>query len=300
MSDGGRVGLIGLGLVGTALAERLLAAGFAVQGFDIEGEARARFAGLGGTVANSAGEVAAGCDRIVLSLPHSGTVRRVIEETAPDLRSGAIVIDTSTGDPGEIVAIGESLGARGVRYIDATIGGSSKLVREGRVIVLCGGDPEVFAACRDLFGVFSAETFHLGPVGAGARMKLVLNLVLGLNRAVLAEGLAYAGACGIDEARALEVLKAGPAYSRAMDAKGERMLRGNFAPEARLSQHLKDVRLILATGEQAGASLPLSRIHRDLLEWAEAAGLGDADNSAIVKAFRPGAFEGKGLKKEPS
>jgi 2-hydroxy-3-oxopropionate reductase len=77
-------------------------------------------------------------------------------------------------------------------------------------------------------------------------MKLVVNLVLGLNRAVLAEGLAFSRACGFDPNDALRILAAGPAYSRAMDMKGRKMLDEEFSPQARLSQHLKDVRLILA------------------------------------------------------
>ena len=116
-------------------------------------------------------------------------------------------------------------------------------------------------------------------------MKLVLNLVLGLNRAVLAEGLSFARSSGIDPALALEILKAGPAYSKAMDVKGQKMLSEDFTPEARLSQHLKDVRLILDQARQQGRMLPLSEVHRTLLEKAETAGYGAADNSAIVKAF---------------
>ena len=121
-------------------------------------------------------------------------------------------------------------------------------------------------------------------------MKLVLNLVLGLNRAVLAEGLAYAAACGLDPAAALDILRAGPAYSRAMDVKGPRMLQGDYTPEARLAQHHKDVGLILASGAEAGASLPLSRVHDELLRAAEQAGLGEADNSAVYEVFRRRLF----------
>ena len=117
-------------------------------------------------------------------------------------------------------------------------------------------------------------------------MKLVMNLVLGLNRAVLAEGLEFARASNIDTQVALDILKESPAYSRAMDTKGHRMLNEHFDPEARLSQHLKDVRLILASGEASGAYLPLSTVHRELLEAAEAAGYGTSDNSAIIKAFQ--------------
>jgi 3-hydroxyisobutyrate dehydrogenase-like beta-hydroxyacid dehydrogenase len=117
-------------------------------------------------------------------------------------------------------------------------------------------------------------------------MKLALNLVLGLNRAVLAEGLTFAEALGLNPETALEVLRAGPAWSRVMETKGGKMLRRDFTPEARLSQHLKDVRLILAAGERGGAPLPLSSLHREILERAEAEGLGAEDNSAVIEIWR--------------
>ena len=111
---------------------------------------------------------------------------------------------------------------------------------------MVGGDGGAFDACRDLFDALARAAFHVGPVGSGARMKLATNLVLGLNRAALAEGLAFARSIGLDPAQALEIVLRGAAASRVADAKGPRMLAGDFAPEARLSQHLKDVRLILA------------------------------------------------------
>jgi len=196
------------------------------------------------------------------------------------------VIDTTTGEPEEMAGFGARLAGRSIAYLDATIGSSSRQVREGEAILICGGDPAAFARCADLFALCCRKAFHVGPCGSGARMKLALNLVLGLNRAVLGEGLEYARACGIDPAEALEILKAGPAYSRAMDTKGRKMLTGDFEPEARLSQHLKDVRLILAAGERCGAKLPLTTVHRALLEQAEAAGYGASDNSAIIHVFR--------------
>ena len=116
-------------------------------------------------------------------------------------------------------------------------------------------------------------------------MKLVVNLVLGLNRAVLAEGLALAQSCGIDPAAALEVLKTTPAYSQAMDTKGPQMVRGDFAPVARLAQHLKDVRLIRELAQRHAARIPLSDLHEELLNRAVELGLGEADNSAIIRVF---------------
>lgn len=280
-----RIGLIGVGLLGNALAGTFLANGHAVLGFDLDAGRLAELERIGGESAASADDVAAECERIVLSLPDSTAVARVTL-TLP-FREGAIVVDTTTGDPEQVAAIGEDLHTRGVAYLDACIGGSSKQVREGDVLVLCGGDSKAYATCADLFACFAREAFYLGPCGNGTRMKLALNLVLGLNRAVLAEGLAFAEALGLAPDAALEVFQAGPAYAKVMDTKGRKMVERNFAPEARLSQHLKDVRLILANGARRGAHLPLSALHRQILERAEEGGLGDADNSAVIQVFRP-------------
>jgi 3-hydroxyisobutyrate dehydrogenase-like beta-hydroxyacid dehydrogenase len=116
-------------------------------------------------------------------------------------------------------------------------------------------------------------------------MKLVSNLVLGLNRAGLAEGLVFARTLGIDLEAALQVLIGSMAYSRIMDTKGRKMIEGDFRTQARLAQHLKDIRLILAAATAAGQDLPLTETHCRLLEAAESAGFGDADNSAIIRAF---------------
>lgn len=279
------VGIIGLGLVGSALAERLLGAGYAVSGYDIRPEQTEQLRALGGSGEASAGAVAAVCRRVILSLPTSDVAGNVLHSIRPRLAGGAIVVDTTTGEPEESAAFGSFLAESGAAYLDATVAGSSRQVREGQAIAICGGESKVFDECGDLFECCFANAYHVGPCGSGARMKLVVNLVLGLNRAVLAEGLCFASACGIDPQRALEILKAGPAYSRAMDTKGRKMLERDFTPEARLSQHLKDVRLILGLGARNGARLPLSSLHRELLERAEAAGFGASDNSAIIQAF---------------
>jgi 3-hydroxyisobutyrate dehydrogenase-like beta-hydroxyacid dehydrogenase len=272
------IGLIGLGLVGSALAGCFRGAGFSVIGYDAD-PARESNAG-------SAAEVAARCRRIVLSLPNSDVVESVTEQVLPHLQAGDTVIDTTTGDPVRTEQLGARLAARAIDFLDAEIGGSSGQISRRDAIVLCGGDSAVYARSADVFACFAHRTFHLGGWGSGARMKLAMNLVLGLNRAALAEGLTFAEALGLDPHTALEVFQAGPAWSRAMDVKGEKMLRRDYVPEARLSQHLKDVRLILTAGEQAGARLPFSTLHRETLERAEAMGFGDADNCAVIEAFR--------------
>jgi 3-hydroxyisobutyrate dehydrogenase-like beta-hydroxyacid dehydrogenase len=282
-----RVGIIGVGLVGTALAERLLAAGYPVAGYDLLPERRQDLARLGGDPLLHPDAVIASCSRIILSLPTSDIVSRVMEEVS--LRPGTLVIDTTPRAPEDAAALAATLAAAGVDYVDATIAGSSRQVAAREAIFVCGGAESAFRRCSDIFEHCCRQVFHVGPAGSGARMKLVINLVIGLNRAVLAEGLEFARASGIDPYLALDILKASPAYCRAMDTKGLRMLNEEFDPEARLAQHLKDVRLILASGECTGAHLPLSSVHRVLLETAEAAGFGSSDNSAVIKAFQNGA-----------
>lgn len=279
------LGLVGLGLMGTALSERLLAAGVDVVGWDLLAAPRDRLASIGGTSASGAAEVFANCDRVLLSLPSHETVRDVLQSADGVLRAGQIVIDTSTGDPDAAVAHADRLSQKGVEYMDATVSGSSQQVRDGDAVLLIGGTDFAYISCLDVFGWLTQRACHTGAAGSGARMKLVTNLVLGLNRAALAEGLCFARSLGLDPEQTLFLMRESMAYSRIMDTKGEKMLQEDFAPQAKLSQHLKDVRLMLAAARQANTSLPLTETHRRLLESAMAMGLGDLDNSAIIRAW---------------
>ncbi|MCU1238401.1 MAG: 6-phosphogluconate dehydrogenase, NAD-binding [Candidatus Solibacter sp.] len=272
------IGLIGVGLLGSAIAARLSAAGYTVLGYDLIPDRR-----LGAATAQA---VADACRTILFCLPTSDVVAQVVATLK--LAPATVLIDCTTGDPGAMAALGEKLARSGTDYLDATVLGSSKVVRAGTAVVMAGGRRPVFDAASPLFRTFASRAFYLGPYGAGARMKLVVNLALGLHRAVLAETLAFAHACDVSPTDALEVLKAGAAYSRVMDDKGEKMLHHDFTVEARLSQHLKDVRLILDAARAKHAKTPLSQVHRQLLESLETAGYGDADNSAIIMAYEPG------------
>ncbi|MCX6907524.1 MAG: NAD(P)-dependent oxidoreductase [Verrucomicrobia bacterium] len=278
-----RIGMIGLGLMGTALTERLLEHGYRVL---IWNRTREKAEPLVARGAEWSENPLAACDRVIISLYTSDVVEAVLEQMRDGLHAGQIVLDTTTGEPAQTAALGARLAARGVRYLDAPISGSSEQTRRGEATVLVGGDHSAFEACSDLWPVLGQKVFYVGPCGSAAKMKLVSNLVLGLNRVALAEGLAYAEAVGVAPAAALEVLIGSMAYSRAMDVKGRKMVEGDFAVQARLSQHLKDVRLILAGAAAAGLPLPLSETHCRLLEQAEAAGLGELDNSAIIKVIQ--------------
>lgn len=281
------VGLIGIGLMGTVLAQRLLAAGYAVHGWDLDLSRREQLRRLGGTVPESPVEIARAGGRLLLSLPHHGIVATVLDELESELPPGSLVIDTSTGDPAAAEGHAARLRTRGVAYLDATISGSSQVLQTGEAVFLVGGPATDFERCADLWRVLAGKVFHTGAVGSGARQKLVSNLVLGLNRAALAEGLVFAESLGLDPTQTLHLLRESLAYSKIMDTKGAKMLGRDYTPQARLSQHLKDVRLILASAAQGGLTLPLSEAHRQILERAEELGWGEFDNSALVEALRP-------------
>jgi 3-hydroxyisobutyrate dehydrogenase-like beta-hydroxyacid dehydrogenase len=220
----------------------------------------------------------------------SDQVEQVFEQMNSRSLDGRIIVDTSTSDPQQTIALGSRLAKQGVNYLEAPFSGSSEQTRNHQSTALVAGALEPFNSCQDLWDCLAAKTFYVGQWGNAAKLKLVTNLVLGLNRMALAEGLVFAEAAGIDMENALQVLLNSPAYSRTMDAKGPKMVHGDFAPQARLSQHIKDVRLILEEAARSGVSLPISAVHLELLEQAETAGLGELDNSAIIRVIQDPKF----------
>ncbi|MEX2185753.1 MAG: NAD(P)-dependent oxidoreductase [Pirellulales bacterium] len=279
------VGLIGIGLVGTAVSERLLADGFVVVGFDVDPAATERLANLGGTVVESAAAAVAACDEVLLSLPRSSDVVEVLTSCAHALHDDQLIVDTSTGAPEDAQHCGRLCAKRGVRFVEATILGSSQQVREASAVAMLGGEDAARTRAENIVTHFTSQIFHVGPLGQASRMKLAVNLVLGINRAALAEGLAFARAVELDLPQALEVFRAGAAYSRVMDAKGEKMLQREFTPQAKLSQHHKDVRLIRQAAAAANLVLPLTDAHEQLLTAAERAGHAASDNCAVIAAY---------------
>ena len=278
------VSVVGLGLMGTAITERLLDAGVKTFVWNRTREKSDHLIAQGATWTD---RPMADSPRVILSLYSSDIVGEVLARWKHDLVGPKILIDTTTGDPQASIGFASALEAQGVAYLEAPISGSSEQTRKGLATLIASGNRQVFDSCSDLWDILGTKRFYVGPSGSAARMKLVTNLVLGLNRAALAEGLALAESMDIDLANALEVLRGRGAYSLQMDTKGGKMVAGDYAPQARLSQHLKDVRLMLQSAEGSELALPLTQAHRRLLELAESLGLGEHDNSAVFEAIRP-------------
>jgi 3-hydroxyisobutyrate dehydrogenase-like beta-hydroxyacid dehydrogenase len=283
------VAFIGMGLLGSALVENLIKGGFAVRGYDVAPDRVREHADRGGIPARSPADAARGAAVVITCLMTADLVRDVLLGPDGALETAGrdvVVVDCSTIHPDASAALAAELGRRGVAMLDAPVGGSSGQARRREAPVVVGGEAAVFARCRPILDAIAERAHHVGPNGAGARAKLVINLVLGLNRLALAEGLLFGLRQGLDGPALLAVLKDSAAYSRAMDVKGERMLDGRFEPEGRLAQHLKDVELMLEVGHAAGAPLMATALHRQLLLAGVAAGLGDRDNSSIIAVLR--------------
>jgi 3-hydroxyisobutyrate dehydrogenase-like beta-hydroxyacid dehydrogenase len=300
MNGGGRsrkepVGLVGLGLLGEALARRLLHAGYEVPGFDVDDARNARLAEIGGHPAASVRALAERCNVMVLAVFSTDQVETIVERDLMPLCGDGfsrIVLCASTCDPDRVASLGERMKAAGLFLLEAPVSGSSAQVSRGEGVGLIGGDPNVLASVEPILRVLFPTYFHVGKLGDGSRTKLGINLILGLNRLALAEGLVFAERLGLDPAAFLEVARGSAAYSQVMDTKGAKMVRGDFSPEGRASQHLKDVHLMREQAARTDQDLPVLAVHAQVLEACQQHGEGELDNSVVIREIRRRRLDG--------
>ena len=287
MANGQPVGLFGLGLMGEALAKRLLPAGLRIVGYDVDQAKHARFATLGGTTAASPAEVAR-CGVIVLAVFSTDQVEDVVENTLVPAAATAskIVLCTSTCDPDRIAALAERVAGKGIRFLETPVSGTSAQVARGEGVGLIGGDPTIAEDAKPALDALFPRRFHIGKAGDGGRAKLAINLILGLNRLALAEGLTFAERLGLDLPAFLEVAKASAAYSQCMDTKGRKMIERDFEAEGWVRQSLKDFHLIQDLARGLGQQLPGVDLNVATLEACVAHGEADYDNSAVIEEIR--------------
>lgn len=276
--------------MGTAFAQLLAGQGVELVGYDVDPSRYGAVAPYRVRPACDPGHLAAECDAVLLALPNSQIASEVllgkggVHEGA---RPGTLVIDTTTGEPQIMADLARKLHPGGIAYLDATVGGNSEELTKQQVLFMVGGDPDAFRRAEPLLRLMSPKLFYMGESGKGAEAKLIFNLVLGLHRAVLAEALHLGAQAGIDAGRLLELLRGGGAYSRVMDAKGEKMVSRTYQPPvAKLAQHLKDVRLIVEMGHRLDAPLPLSALHAQILQAGVSQGMGSWDNAAVFEVYR--------------
>lgn len=290
MSEKPNVGLVGLGLVGTALARRLLGAGLKVTGYDIDPARRDALVALGGNAAASVAELAGACTRIVSAVFNTEQLQDVIEGKDGVLTAAAgaprTVLNVTTSDPDKVASLSARIAPRGVTLLEVPISGTSEQIIQGDGVGLIGGDRAAADACADILDAICPKRYFTGAVGNGAKTKLAVNLILGLNRAALAEGLVFAERLGLDPRAFLEVARGSAAYSQIMDVKGEKYISRDFKPHGKIVQHLKDVHMMVDYAHRAGQTLPLMEVVQALLDGNVRHGEGDWDNCAVIEEIR--------------
>ena len=289
MSQTHPVGLIGIGLMGLACAKRLRLAGFALLGYDVDETKISAFTRLGGLRASSVEELARDCHKIVLCVFNTEQVEHTISTLASARAPGQpplIVVCVSTCDPDRISALVARTAIEKIRYIEAPVSGTSVQTEKGEALGLIGGELGDVDQAADLLNAICPHRQYLGAAGNGGRAKLAINLILGINRAALAEGLVLAKTLGLDTAAFLKVAALSAAQSQVMQTKGPKMVIGDFTAEGFIAQTRKDFMLMI---EQAGARqqlLPFAQTYLNIVDGCVAAGQAQLDNAIIIEEIR--------------
>jgi 3-hydroxyisobutyrate dehydrogenase-like beta-hydroxyacid dehydrogenase len=285
------VAVVGTGRMGAAMAARLAGAGYEVVLYN-RTRSRAEQAAqeCGGRVVDTAAEAARAADVVLVSLADDPAVQAAYagaDGLVAGLRSGAVVLETSTVAPETVRALEPPVTDAGAALLDAPVSGSVPVVQRGELTVLVGGDAAALERARPALDTFARQIFHLGTLGAGATMKLAVNSVVhALNQAV-AEALVLAEKAGVDRAAAYEVFANSAAGAPFVQYKRESFLRPESAPVAfALDLVAKDLELIASLADRVGARMDLTEAGRRLVEEARASGLGRSDLSAIAEQLR--------------
>lgn len=288
-SIGASVGIIGCGLMGSACAKRLLAAGHPVIGYDIDPAKSAALAAIGGRSAASLDELARNCSTLVLAVFNTEQAETTCDALLAALPADApalTAICVSTCDPDRISALAQRLPAQRLRFVEMPVSGTSDQTARGDALGLVGGDPAAAEAVSSVLDAICPRRHHLGAAGNGGRAKLAINLILGINRAALAEGLVFAERVGLPLAPFLAVARDSAAYSQIMDVKGDKMIAGDFTPHGKIAQTLKDFSLMLELAQRLQQQLPLAGTYTDIVEGCMKAGEAELDNAAVIREIR--------------
>ena len=279
-----KIAFLGLGLMGQPMAARLLHAGHDLTVWNRTPEKTKPLVDQGAAAAPSPAKAAAGADVVITMLATPEALEQVVfgdDGLARGLRQDQTFIEMSTVGPQTIRKIGPRL-PDGVALVDAPVLGSVPQATEGKLEVFVGADDDVFERVRPLLGALGTVR-HVGGPGAGASIKLVVNLTLGAAMTTLGEALALGRAFNLDRGILLDVLEGSP-IGNTVKSKRRLIESGHYPPNFKLALGEKDLRLVNGAAEESGVDL---RVVRAAHEWfADAAPLfGELDYSAVIAAI---------------
>ena len=282
------IGFIGLGIMGRPMAGHLQAAGHRLATVKNRSELPQELLDAGTMVCASPAEVASHSEIIILMLPDTPDVERVLfgpGGVAESIGAGKLVIDMSSIDPISTRGFAERIRQLGSDYLDAPVSGGEVGARNAALTIMCGGGADAFARALPLLELMGKTITHVGGVGDGQVAKVANQIIVALNIEAVSEALVFAKKAGADPAKVREALLGGFASSRVLEVHAERMIKRTFDPGFRIELHQKDLNLALGSARALGLALPNTASTQQLFSACVAQGGAGWDHSALVRAI---------------
>jgi 2-hydroxy-3-oxopropionate reductase len=282
-----KLGFIGLGIMGKPMAGHLVAAGHEVWLHSRSG-VPAELTEKGGRACGSPKEVAQKADVIILMLPDTPDVEKVLfgaDGISGALSKGKTVMDMSSISPLETKRFAARLAELGGDYVDAPVSGGELGARNATLTIMVGASEGSFARVKPLLELMGKHITLVGGVGDGQTCKVANQIIVALNIEAVAEALLFAARAGADPARVRQALMGGFAASRILEVHGERMIKRAFQPGFRIELHQKDLNLALEGARSMGLALPHTASAQQLFSVCVGNGGRAWDHSAMVKAL---------------
>lgn len=283
------LGVIGVGLMGHGIARNLVEKGFATTVLGHRNRSPVEdLVKRGAREAKSADGIAGAADVIIVCVPGTPDVEAVLLGEGGLLaaaRAGQIIVDCSTSEPDSTLRLSQRAAGKGVRFADAPLARTPKEAEEGRLNVMVGADPDVYAAIRPVLGAFSENVFHLGAVGSGHKAKLLNNLLTMGQAALIAEALVTGAKAGVDLRAFCKIISAGAANSGIFQMLAVKAMEGDFGGlNFGLDLARKDLRYYTHLAESLGVPSPMGDAAHQCFVEASALGFGRRLVGSLVEA----------------
>ena len=230
-------------------------------------------------------EIYSKCDIIFLSLPTNDLVKLSIQGIIDKGKKGTIIVDLSSTAPNVIREIYPKAKENHVRLLDSPVSGGEAGAILGTLVIMSGGDREIFDEVKPLLLTFGSSATYMGATGCGSVAKLANNMIVACNIGVVSEGFAFAVKAGIDPEVLFNAIKGGFAGSEVMNAKIPKIISRNFEASARIAVHQKDLKNAVHMANELGIEIPMSKLVLDYMNEMEAQGEINEDHCAIVKIY---------------
>ena len=283
-----KIGFIGLGIMGRPMAGHLLDGGHEVVTASHRTPPAQELLDKGLVLLDSAREVAAAAEVIIIMVPDTPQVEAVLfgdKGVAEGLSSGKLVIDMSSISPIATVDFAARIEALGCDYLDAPVSGGEVGAKAASLTIMVGGKQAAFDRAMPIFELMGKNITLVGGSGVGQTTKVANQIVVALTIEAVAEALVFASKAGADPAKVRQALMGGLASSRILEVHGERMYKRTFDPGFRIELHQKDLNLALQGAKSLGLSLPNTATAQELFNACSAQGGAGWDHSGMVRAL---------------